>query len=83
MRPADTSPEAHAAQIEFYRRIGDEKRLELGLRMSSEIRQVAADGIRMRHPGYTEEEVRLALFRLTLGDALFRAAWPNLPLLEP
>jgi hypothetical protein len=83
MRPADTSLEAHAVQLEFYRRIGPARRLELALQMSDEMRHVTADGIRSRHPEYTDEQVRYALFRLTLGDALFCAAWPDAPLLAP
>ena len=83
MRSADTHEEAHAMQIAFYRRIGGERRLALGIRMSDEVREVTADGIRARHPDYTEDEVRLALYRLTLGDELFRAAWPAAKLLAP
>lgn len=83
MRPADTSPEAYAIQIAFYRRIGPQGRLELGLRMSDEVRQITAESIQRRHPEYSEEEVKFALFRLNLGDELFQAAWPDAPLLEP
>lgn len=83
MKPADTGPEAHAAQIAFYRRIGGARRLELGIRMSDEIREVTMDGIRARHPEYTEDDVRLALYRLMLGDGLFSAAWPAVMLLDP
>jgi hypothetical protein len=72
MRPLDTTPEAHAVQLELYRRLGPARCLEL-----------AADGIRARHPEYDEAQVRWALFRLLHGDATFRAAWPHAPVLEP
>jgi hypothetical protein len=83
MRPSslDTSPEAHAAQLSAWRRMGPQRRLLLALQMSDEIRQVALCGIRHRHPEYTEEEARFALFRHLLGHELFVRAWPHAPIL--
>jgi hypothetical protein len=46
-------------------------------------REVAAAGIRSRHPGYTAEEVQRALFRLLYGDALTHDVWPEHPLIAP
>jgi hypothetical protein len=37
-----------------------------------------AAGIRMRHPEYTDEQVRLATIRLRLGDAWFRVGFPGI-----
>ena len=79
--PADTSDEAHAAQVAAWRRMGPYRRLALALQMSDEIRQVARDGIRHRHPEYDDEQLRWALFRLALGDELFREAFPAAPVL--
>jgi hypothetical protein len=46
--------------------------------------EISREGIRLRHPGYGEEQVRWALFRLRLDDdSLFRAVWPSAPLLQP
>jgi hypothetical protein len=83
MRPADTSPEAHALQIEIYRRMGPEKRLALALRLSDEARAITRSGIRARHPEYSEEQVDQALRRLLLGDDLFQRAYRGQPLLPP
>lgn len=83
MRSSDTSPEADAVQLEVYRRLGAEGRVELALRMSEEARATTRAGIRDRHPEYSEEEVRYAFFRLIHGDELFRKAWPEAPLLSP
>ena len=49
--------------------------------MSEDARQVTLAGIRFRHPEYSDDEARHALFRLTLGDDLYKAAWPGRPLL--
>ena len=81
--PLDTRPEAHRAQIQVYRRMGPERRLQRAMTMCDEAREVSRAGIRARHPEYGDEEVKLALFRLVLEDALFRAAYPGRPLLTP
>ncbi len=54
-----------------------EQRVAMAVEMSEAVRQVARDGIRMRHPGYSDEEVRLTSIRLLLGDDLFAAAFPE------
>jgi hypothetical protein len=36
-----------------------------------------------RHPAYDEYQARMALYRLLVGDELFRRAWPAEPLLAP
>jgi hypothetical protein len=83
MSLTDTSPEALAVQIAAYRRMGPEARVELAARMSDEVREIALAGIQSRHPDYSEDEARDALYRLLYGDELFRAAWPGRPLMQP
>ncbi len=51
--------------------------------MSVAARELALAGVRHRHPLYSTEEQQFALFRLLLGDELFRRAWPQAPLLAP
>jgi hypothetical protein len=75
--PADTTPEAAGVQLDVFRRMAPHRRLELALELSTRIRAVAASGIRHRHPEYTEQQVRLALARLTLGEELFRRVYPG------
>ncbi|MBI3929654.1 MAG: hypothetical protein HY319_29200 [Armatimonadetes bacterium] len=83
MIPPDTSPEAHRAQIEAYRRMTPGRRTELAFQMSYLVRETARAGIRSRHPDYSETEVEMALRRLILGHDLFGAAHPEGPLREP
>ena len=83
VRAADTSLEAHRAQMKAYRAMGGARRSLLAAQMSDDARGIAAEGIRRRHPGYSEREVQHALNRLLLGDELFRAAWPTAPQLAP
>jgi hypothetical protein len=83
MLPFDTTAEAHQAQIEVYRRMGPESRLRLGMSMCDAAREIAREGIRARHPEYDETSVKWALFRLILGDALFRVTYPARPILSP
>ncbi len=75
--PADTSLEAALVQYEVFRRMAPGKRLELALRMSNSLRDLVAAGARNRHPEYTDDQVRLAVIRLTLGEELFQRAYPG------
>ena len=82
-RPNDTSIESQAVQTAIWRRMTATERADLAWQMSEEARQVTLAGIRSRHPEYTEDDARFALFRLLLGDELFCAAWPDAPVLAP
>lgn len=77
MEPLDTSPEAEQIQLEIFRRMGPEKRLEAGIALSQTCRKLLPAGVRRRHPEYGEEEIRLAVIRLTLPEELFLAAYPH------
>lgn len=80
---ADTSPDAAAAQLEAWRRLGPQGRLLLAARLSDEIRQVTLAGIRHRHPDYSEAQAFRALLRLLWGDVLLREVWPGERLVDP
>ena len=82
-RPADTDPEAYQVQLAIYRKMSGGQRVALALELSGNVRAIARDGIRARHPDYSVTEVGDALNRLLLGDDLFRAAWPDRRLLPP
>jgi hypothetical protein len=75
--PADTTPEAARVEDEIFRRMPPSRRLELALEMSDEVLAITAAGVRSRHPEYTEDQVRLAVLRLSLGEELFRQVFPD------
>ena len=72
----DTSKSAALAQVEAWRSMGGQRRLRQAWILSESVRRVAASGIRQRHPNYSEEQVRLAVVRLTLGLELFHCCFP-------
>lgn len=51
--------------------------------MSVMTRAIALENIQDRHPEYDEYQVRMALYRLLVGDDLFRRAWPDEGLFAP
>jgi hypothetical protein len=53
------------------------RRAELAAEMSEETRQLALDGIRQRHPEYSERDCFMALMRMIHGDVLVQKAWPD------
>ncbi len=79
----DTTPDAAAVQTAIYRRMSPDQRCELAAHMSVSAREITLSGIHSRHPAYNDRDARLALYRLLLGDVLFREAYPGAPLLEP
>ena len=81
--PADTSPEAWAVQTGIYLNMTGAQRTGVMFRLNEMARRASAAGIRSRHPAYSDDEVKRALFRLMHGAALTRDVWPQLPLLDP
>ncbi len=76
MRPFDTTSDAEKVQIEIFRRMTPEKRLQSAALLSETCRTLIAEGIRKRHPNYNEEQVRLAIIRCLLPENLFLQAYP-------
>jgi hypothetical protein len=83
MRPFDTSPEAHAFQVRGYRRMDAGQKAELVAELSEAVRDVAREGIRQRHPGYSDDDVKRALVVLLYGRETERRLWPNDEQREP
>ena len=80
----DTSPDVAARQHEWQRSRTPAQRADTFARLCASARGLMRAGIRLRHPGYSAEDVELALLRLVLADdALFTAAKPGAPLLPP
>ncbi|MGA2956493.1 MAG: hypothetical protein ABSF48_12330 [Thermodesulfobacteriota bacterium] len=83
MRPTDTTAEAEQMQLEIFRRMGPEKRLQAGIALSQLCRKLLAEGVRRRHPEFDEREIKLATIRLTLPEDLFLAAYPEARHIRP
>jgi len=80
---SDTDPDAHAAQMGVYRRIGPAGRVRLAMQMSEEARELALEGIRRRHPEYRNDELQTALLVMFLGEELVQRAWPERTMVRP
>jgi len=81
--PLDTDDAADAVQLDLYRRMSGAERLSIAFRLTALARETAMGGIRDRHPGYSDAQVRMAWARLTLGDDIVRAVWPDRDLVDP
>jgi hypothetical protein len=75
--PEDTTRAAARIYFETLRSLGPQRRLEMGTELSNSLRERVEAGIRRRHPDYSDQRVRRAFLRLTLGDDLFRNCFPN------
>ena len=79
----DTTPDAVAVQTAIYRRMTTDQRTRAAAEMSAMARAIALENIRARHPEYDAHQAQMALYRLLVGDEMFRRAWPAEPLLAP
>jgi hypothetical protein len=77
MLARDTSPEAHAAQLRAYARLGPARRVALAFELSEAAREIAIEGVRARSPGLSRSRAREIGLRRILGGELFDAAWPR------
>jgi hypothetical protein len=64
MRPADTSGDVFAHQIDRYRELGPGGRSRMAAELSDALRQTSLTAIRQRHPEYSEDEVRRTFVRV-------------------
>ncbi len=77
VRTPDTTFEAEQVQLEIFRRMGPEKRLQCAIALSQTCRELLKEGVRRRHPEYDERQIALAVARLVLPEKLFFAAYPE------
>ena len=73
--PRDTSRDAFRKQIEVLRGVGTSGRAALTLEFSNNLRQIAKDGARHRHPDWDEVRVGQEVLRIVLGDRLYNEAF--------
>ncbi|MBI5474964.1 MAG: hypothetical protein HY961_21695 [Ignavibacteriae bacterium] len=83
LRPIDTSPEVEKLQIEIIRKMSEQERQMRAAELIRSCRQLQEQGVRHRHPDYTDEEVRIAAIRMRIGEDFFRKAYPEFMNLLP
>jgi hypothetical protein len=75
----DTMVEAEAILLEYCRTAPPWKKLQHMIRLNKASRLLALIGLRHRHPGATEDELRRRLADLLLGPELAESAYGPLP----
>lgn len=75
---ADTSPDAERQQIEGWRRLSSVDRAALVTAMTSTVIELAAAGVRNRHPSDDEPTRRFRLAEVLHGPDLARRAFGHL-----
>ncbi len=74
----DTTPDAARFQFTVLRRLRPGERAAMAMELSDAVRSTLEEGIRKRHPDYTERMVRLAAVRLSVGEEIFRRLCPRI-----
>jgi hypothetical protein len=63
----DTTPATQNRQHEIFKRMSGERRLLLAMSFSDQIRDIAIEGLRRRHPSVSEEDLKAIYFREIFG----------------
>jgi hypothetical protein len=63
----DTTPAAEKRQHEIFKRMSGESRLLLAMSFSDQIRDIAMEGLRCRHPSVSEENLKELYFKEIFG----------------
>lgn len=79
--PADTDQESFQIQLQLWRAMSAEQKFAQVFQLCDDARALVVDGIRSRHPEYSEDQIKHASFRIFLGDELYQTVWPDRPLL--
>ena len=77
IRMTDISTNIPDFESQVYRFMKTEERLHCGCLLSKIHRLVEREIVRMKHPEYTDDEVKIAVIRMNLGDDLFLKAYPQ------
>jgi hypothetical protein len=73
MPSSDTHDQARAAQVAVLRRLGPAERVRMAAEMSEELRSVAFEAERRRHPELSEADARQAVLDRMWGPELAAA----------
>lgn len=76
----DTTPEVERVLIDLLRRARVERKLEMLDQMNRTARELALMGLRARHPGAPDAQLRRYLADLLLGPELAARAYGPLPM---
>jgi hypothetical protein len=70
--PLDTTLDAHKKQVEILRKLSPQRKALMAIELTDNIREIAVEGIRSRHPEFSEKQVMRELLRMIVGDELFQ-----------
>ena len=66
----DTTPAAENRQHEIFMRMTGERRLLLAMSFSDQIRDIAIEGLRRRHPLASKEDLKAIYFKEMFGVSI-------------
>ena len=73
--PFDTPKDSAIKQFEVLKKMDINARAEMTFELSDNLRSIIESGIQKRHPDYTQDQIKLAALKLTIGDDLFHQAF--------
>lgn len=74
---SDTSRKAEQVQIELWRSMSPQNKARMVTEISLAVQEISLAGIRLRHPGATEQECLFRLAVLKIGRELAHRVYPK------
>jgi hypothetical protein len=68
----DTSAEAFDVQLECFRRMSPQERIQRMCAWSNQLKKMALEAIHRCHPEFSDQQVRLKFIEITYGEDLAR-----------
>lgn len=76
--PYDTTLESARIRFSILRKMSIVERANIAIELSDNLRAIIESGVRIRHPDYDDNMVKLAAFRIAIGEQLFHQCYPDI-----
>jgi len=83
MRKLDTHSKVEKVRLRIFRKMEPEKKLELSFMLCELVKAFLKEGVKNRHPEYSDDEIELAVQKILLGEELFKKVYPSAKNISP
>jgi hypothetical protein len=80
--PKDTDLAAYKVQLSILKDMPPQKKLDLLFQLNEQLKTLKQKDIKIRHPDYDEEMVKMAYLKLIFGEKVFDKVFPHMIGLE-
>lgn len=75
--PSDTTQDAAVKQFDILKKMDINARAAMTFELSDNLRSIIEAGIRLRHPNYCDDDIKISALSLTVDKKIFNQAFPD------